>query len=148
MNRVNVCDLFTGHDHITGQHIYYQDEEGTKPYNGVIFEYFEGLLSSESEVKDGYITGIEKIYYSYTGELKAIYEMNFNTINGIAKEFYKNGKIKNHSVVINNLHIYAISYDEEGNTTEIFEMQPDDTDDNRIKELIPIYREKYKLVAH
>ena len=146
MKKIDVYDLFTGHDDATGEHIYYEDKEGTKPYNGIAFEIFRGKLCSEFEVKDGYNTGIEKTYYEDTGELQGVFEMERNTVNGIAKEFYKNGKMQCQSIVINNQYINTIYYDEEGNVTEIYEMQPDDMEYSVVKDRIPIYREKYKLI--
>ena len=97
----NIDDLFSETDRWTGENIFYEDAQLKKEYNGVVVDYFKGVLSWEFEVKDGYKTGIEKIYYD-TGELMEENETDHNTVNGIAKEYYKSGKLKSASIVLRN----------------------------------------------
>ena len=146
MKKKDIKELFYGDDLDTGESIYYEDEKLMLLFNGIVVDYFKGKLSWEFEVRDGYRTGIEKKYYE-TGELMEENETDHNTINGIAKEFYKNGKMSSQGIVIRNIFIDTIFYDEEGNVISKESIES-------IKEKIPgyslvekeivAYREKYK----
>jgi len=144
MKKVLADELYTLMDYATGEDIFYVDNIKTIPFNGIALDYFKGVLSWEFEVKDGYRTGIERTYYDETGELKEENETDHNTVNGLAKEYYKNGNIKCKSIVIHNAFIDSIRYDEEGNIITKKIMSENENichiDKNEINE----YREKYK----
>ncbi len=140
---MNINDLYTDTDVYTGENIFYLDSDLEKPYNGVVVDYFKGVLSWEFEVKDGFRTGIERKYYD-TGELMEENMMDHNTIDGIAKEFYKNGNIKSISIVIRNVFIDTVCYDESGNMIGKTSMDESDISYSLIKNKIDEYRKKYK----
>ena len=145
MKKVLCNELYTLMDYGTGEDIYYIDNIRTIPFNGIIVDYFNGVLSWEFEVKDGYRTGIERTYYDETGELMEENETDHNTVNGLAKEYYKNGNIKYKSIVIRNTTIDSIMYDEEGNIIRKKTMSENDHGYFRLKNKIDEYRERYKL---
>jgi hypothetical protein len=118
MDKILIDKLFSEYDTDTGQHIFFLDEELAIPFTGIVVDYFKGKLSWEFETKDGYRHGKEKKYYDDTGELMEENDMEQNTICGIQKEFYRSGKIKSKSIVLRNLHIETILYDEDGNIIE------------------------------
>lgn len=144
MVKMNINDLYTDTDVNTGENIYYWDSSLEKPYNGVVVDHFKGVLSWEFEVKDGFKTGIERKYYD-TGELREENMTDHNTIDGIATEFYKNGNIKSISIVIRNVFIDTISYDELGNKVGKTSIAESDISYSLIKDKIDEYREKYHI---
>lgn len=140
----NLDDLFVEDDINTGEHIYFFDKDKKNPFNGLVVDYFNGTLSWEFEVKNGFRTGIEKVYYP-TGELAELNQTDHNTTNGIAKEYHKNGNLKSQSIVIRNVHINIISYDETGNILDVWEISENDPSYNVVCDKIPEYRNLYKL---
>ena len=144
MNKVTLYDLFTETDINTGEDIYYTDSSLEKPYSGIVVDYFKGVLNWEFEVKDGFRTGIERVYYD-TGELMEESETDHNTVNGVAKEFYKNGNIKAISIVIRNQPIDTIYYDESGNKINETHINESDHHYFSLKTKIDEYRKKYKI---
>ena len=118
MKRMSFKDLYISDDSLVGGDIYYFDEALTMPFTGVVVDYYKGKLSWECEIKDGFRHGKERIYYDGTGELQEENDVENNTICGIQKEFYKSGKIKSKSIVLHNMHIDIISYDEDGSITK------------------------------
>ncbi|MGN6713338.1 hypothetical protein [Anaerocolumna jejuensis] len=144
MDKVNYDELFTDTDVNTGEDIFFIDSSLKKPYNGVVFDYFKGILSWEFEVKDGFKTGIERKYYD-TGELMEENETDHNTVNGVAKEFYRNGNIKTISVVIHNVFIDSIFYNESGNMIRKTSISESDSSYWLVENKMEKYREKYKI---
>ncbi len=144
MDKVNYDELFTDTDVNTGEDIFFIDSSLKKPYNGVVFDYFKGTLSWEFEVKDGFKTGIERKYYD-TGELMEENETDHNTVNGVAKEFYRNGNIKSISVVIHNVFIDSIFYNESGNIIRKTSISESDSSYWLVENKMEEYREKYKI---
>lgn len=144
MKKMNYSDLFVEDDIHTGEPIFYSDESKTVPFNGTIVDYNKGVLVWEFEVQDGFRTGIEKVYDS-TGEIQEINETDHNTINGIAKEFYRNGQLKSQSIVIRNVPIDTIFYDETGSIMEIWEIGEEDPSYYVVRDRIAEYRNRYKL---
>lgn len=113
MKRKLFEELYTKPDVATGENIFYKDELLSIPFNGVVVDFFKGILSWEFEVQDGFKTGIEKTYYE-TGELEVENETDHNTVHGLAIEYYKSGKVKSKSIVIRNLFVDTIAYNEDG----------------------------------
>jgi len=144
MKNMDINDLYTDTDVNTGENIFYLDSSFKKPYNGIVVDYFKGLLSWEFEVKDGFRTGIERMYYD-TGELMDENMTDHNTVDGIAKEFYKNGNIKSISIVIRNVFIDTILYDESGNKTGKSSINERDISYSLVKNKIDEYRRKYSI---
>lgn len=144
MKKMTYSDLYIEDDMHTGEHIFYIDMNKTLPFNGVIVDYNKGVLVWEFEVQDGFKTGIERVYYP-TGELRELNETDHNTTNGIAKEFYKNGQLKSQSIVIRNVHIVSLIYDETGNIVETWEISEEDPDYTVVRDKIPEYKSRYKL---
>lgn len=144
MKKMNYYDIFVKDDIHTGEHIFYIDQNNTVPFNGIIVDYNNGVLVWEFEVQDGFRTGIERIYYA-TGELQELNETDHNTTNGIAKEFYKNGRLRSQSIVARNVHILIITYDESGDIVETWEISEEDPSYNVVRDKIPEYRSRYKL---
>lgn len=144
MNTTIYDELFTDDDLQTGENIFYEDEELKIPFNGTVIDYFKGNISWEFEVKDGFRTGIEKKYYD-TGELMEINQVEHNTINGLAKEFYRNGNIKSQSIVIRNIFIDSIMYNKTGEIIKKVSIQKDDYSYELVADKIDQYRKKYKI---
>ncbi|HEX9061673.1 MAG TPA: hypothetical protein VF941_15940 [Clostridia bacterium] len=144
MKKVTYDELFTDTDVNTGEDIFYTDSGLEEPYTGIVVDYFKGLLSWEFEVQDGFRTGIERKYYD-TGELMEENETNHNTIDGVAKEFYKNGNIKSISIVIRNVFIDTIFYDESGNMIGKTSINESDISYSLVEKKIDEYRERYKI---
>ena len=144
MKKMIYDELFTDTDVNTGEDIFYVDSTLEKPYTGVVVDYFKGVLSWEFEVQDGFRTGIERKYYD-TGELMEENETNHNTIDGMAKEFYKNGNIKSISIAIRNIFIDTISFDESGSIVSRTSMSDSDSSYCLVENKVGEYREKYKL---
>lgn len=144
MNKVTYNELFTDTDVNTGEDIFYVDSSLEKPYSGIVVDYFKGLLSWEFEVKDGFRTGIERKYYD-TGELMEENDTNHNTIDGVAKEFYKNGNIKSISIVIRNVFIDTIFYDESGNKINKTSINESNSSYFLVEKKIDEYRKIYKI---
>lgn len=144
MKKVNYNELFTDTDINTGEDIFYLDSNLEKPYTGIVVDYFRGLLSWEFEVQDGFRTGMERKYYD-TGELMEENKTNHNTIDGVAKEFYKNGSIKSISIVIRNVFIDTIFYDESGNIIRKNYISEKDSSYYLVEKKIEEYREKYRI---
>lgn len=144
MNKVTLYDLFTETDLNTGEDIFYMDSSLEKPYSGIVVDYFKGVLNWEFEVQDGFRTGIERKYYD-TGELMEENDTDHNTIDGVAKEFYKNGNIKSISIVIRNVFIDSISYDESGNKINETFMNESNHSYFLLERKIDEYRKKYKI---
>lgn len=144
MEKVSYDELFTDTDINTGEDIFYIDSELKNPYTGMVSDYFKGQLSWEFEVQEGYRTGIERKYYD-TGQLMEENETNHNAVDGIAKEFYRNGNLKSISLVIRNVFIDTIFYDESGIMLRKTSLSEDDSSYCIIKDRIGEYREKYNL---
>ncbi len=118
MEKRDFKDLFTKNDPATGTLIYYEDEELQNPFNGMFYDFSpEGLVEWEAEVKNGKIHGIEKHYYP-SGKLEQINQMKDNTMCGISKEYDESGRITSESIVIRNLYVKSISYNEHGEIVE------------------------------
>lgn len=144
MEKVGYDELFTATDINTGEDIFYTDSGLKNPYTGMVVDYFKGQLSWEFEVQEGYRTGIERKYYD-TGCLMEENETNYNTVDGIAKEFYKNGNVKSISLVIRNVFIDTIFYDESGIMLRKTSMSENDSSYFLVKDKIGEYRKKYNL---
>jgi len=144
MQKINYDELYTESDINTGENIFYLDKELKVPYNGVVLDYFNGLLSWEFEVKEGFRTGMEKTYYD-SGELMEENETDHNTINGLAKEFYKNGKLKTIAIVIRNVPIDTITYDELGNILKKVSINKNNSSYFLVASKITEYRKKYNI---
>ncbi|HEX9063433.1 MAG TPA: hypothetical protein VF941_24945 [Clostridia bacterium] len=144
MRKVIYDELFTDTDVNIGENIFYLDSSLKEPYTGIVVDYFKGILSWEFEVKDGFRTGIERTYYD-TSELMEENMTDHNTVDGIAKEFYKNGNIKSISIVIRNVFIDIIFYDESGKMVSKTSIKEDDVSYSIVKNKIDEYREKYKI---
>ena len=144
MHIKNYDDLFVEDDISTGEHILFIDKDKKYPFNGLVVDYFNDKLSWEFEVKNGFKTGIEKVYYP-TGELAELNQTDHNTINGIAKEYHRNGKLKSQSIVIRNVHINVISYDDIGGILEEWEISETDPSYNIVCDKILEYRRNFKL---
>lgn len=151
MKRTNYDDLFTKEDFYTsydGGRIFFEDKNLEIPYNGVVIDYFKDVLNWEFEVKNGFIEGIEKVYYEETGELMEQNEIKRNYKDGLVKEFYKSGNLKSICIVIKNIFIYEVSYDEFGNITDKkYSLSQDQLNSpiyDDIRDKIDIYMEKYK----
>lgn len=144
MEKMNYSDLFVEDDIHTGEHIFYSDKNKTVPFNGTVVDYNKGVLVWEFEVHDGFKTGIERVYYP-TGELQEINETDHNTTNGIAKEFYRKGQLRSQSIVIRNVHINTIFYDETGDIAEIWEISGEDPGYYVVRDRLAEYRSRYKL---
>jgi len=99
---------------INGDTVFYLDEECTEKYTGHIEYYFNNILIWECDIKEGVRSGVEKHYYEETGELEQINQIENNVGKGISIEYYKNGKIRSISLLVNNLNIDSYEYNEEG----------------------------------
>lgn len=144
METMNYDELFTDTDVKTGEDMFFSDINLKYPYNGKVVDYYKGVLSWEFEVHDGFRTGVERKYYD-TGELMEENETEHNTIDGIAKEFYKNGNLKSISIVIRNIFIDTIFYDEKGDITTRDYINESDRSYFLVKDKIDSYRKKYKI---
>lgn len=102
-------------------------------------------ISWEFDVKDGYKDGIEKSYYDNTGELMEVNEVRCNTVYGLSKEYYRNGKLKSASTVINNVTIDVIYYDSEWKIVKEQYLKDDEFIYKLHKNKIQEFREKYDL---
>ena len=111
--------------------IYYLDKECTQPYTGHVEEYWNGRLSWEEDVVNGFGEGLRKEYDDIYGMLESVKEVRHNKINGLG------------------LAIDYCFYDEIGKLTEEFYLSEPfyilGIDTSRIKEKIPAMREKYNL---
>lgn len=145
MKRKLFDELYTKPDVVTGESIFYEDESLSIPFNGVVVDFFKGILSWEFEVQDGFKTGTEKTYYE-TGELEVENETDHNTVNGLAVEYYKSGQIKSKSIVIRNLFVDTVTYNEDGTVFSTKKMTEDNPDYSLVKEIIEEYRAKYKIM--
>lgn len=141
MTQMNYRALFLKDDIQTGEHIFYINEHTTIPFSGTIVDYNKGILIWEFEVKNGFKTGIEKVYYP-TGELEEMNETAHNTIDGVAKEFYKNGQLKSQSIVIRNVFINTIQYKETGEIAEIWEISEENAGYTIVRDRIAEYKSK------
>lgn len=144
MKKIDSNELFTKTDMNTGENIFYEDSELKIPFNGIAVDYFKGKLNWEFEVKNGFITGTEKVYYE-TGELKEENEMDHNTINGISREFYKNGNLRYVSIVIRNIPIQTICFNENGDVIDEISINENDSTYFAVKKDIDKYLSKYNL---
>lgn len=145
MKRKLFEELYTKPDVATGENTFYEDKLLSTPFNGVVVDFFKGILSWEFEVQDGFKTGIEKTYYE-TGELEIENETDHNTVHGLAIEYYKSGKVKSKSIVIRNLFVDTIAYNEDGTVFSTKKMTEDSPDYPLVKEIIEEYRTKYKIM--
>ena len=144
---MNLKDLYEGEE-INGASAIYMDENCTVPYTGHVEDYFQGKISWECDIVNGLKEGIEKNYYDFTGELESVNEMKDNSGNGLSVEYYKNGKIKSISTVINDLNIDSYLYDEDGNLVQVSLMKENGSigiNYAYIKDKLPDLREKYDL---
>ncbi len=144
MQKVDYNELFTDTDVNTGEDMFFMDDRLEKPYSGLVVDYFKGTPSWEFEVKDGYRTGIERKFYD-TGELMEENETDHNTINGMAKEFYKNGNIKSISIVIRNIFIDSTLYNESGEIIRKTSISESNSSFFLVEKKIEKYREKYQI---
>ena len=145
MKRELLEKLYTKPDVTTGENIFYEDELLLIPFSGVVVDFFKGILSWEFEVQDGFKTGIEKTYYE-TGELEAENETDHNTVHGLSIEYYKSGKVKSKSIVIRNLFVDTVAYNEDGTVSNTKKMAEEDPDYPLVKEIIEEYRAKYRII--
>lgn len=144
MKKMNYDDLYTDTDINTGEDIFYIDSELKIPFNGVVVDFFKGVLSWEFDVRNGYRHGKERKFYD-SGELMEENDVKNNTVDGVAKEFYKNGKMKSISIVIRNAFVDTIYYDEEGNYIGKDSINENDIGYFLIANKIDEYRNKYRL---
>ncbi len=114
---MNTNDLFSIDD-INSEPIYFLDEECTKPYTGHLEEYFQGKLSFEADVADGFLDGICKKYHDYTGEIEDISTMKHNMSTGFGISFYRNGNISAIGTSFQNYPVEYITLDENGGIEE------------------------------
>ena len=146
---MNYNDLYTKEDvKVYDGYIFYLDENCTIPYTGHVEDYFKGKLSWECDIVDGVRNGIEKTYYGFTGELECINEVKDNMGNGLAMEFYKNGKVMSISTTIDNLIIDSYSYSEDGKLAKVDIWGMENSigiNYSRVKEKIPVLRKRYDL---
>ena len=138
MEKIDRNTLFVEDDYTTGASNYYEDEELQKPFNGMFYDLSpDGLVEWEAEVIDGKINGIEKYYYP-SGKLEQINQMKDNTMCGISKEYDESGKITSESIVIRNLYVKSISYNDNGEIIERDDM-PHEKMSSSLKEQIVDY---------
>ena len=114
---MNSDDLFFDDD-INGEPIYFLDEDLKMPYTGHLEEYFQGKLSFEADVVDGFLDGVCKKYYDLTGEIEDISHMEHNLSTGFGISFYKNGSVSILGISMHNLLVEYISLDENGEIKE------------------------------
>lgn len=144
MQTIKYDDLYTDTDTDTGEDIFYLDEALLSPFTGKVVDYFHNVLSWEFEVQDGFRTGIERKYYDDTGELMEENETNHNTLDGLVKEFYKCGNLKSQAMVIRNIFIYTIFYDEKQGVHKTETISESDIHYQLVKEHIKSYEERYQ----
>lgn len=144
VHRINYNELYTDTDVNTGEDIFYLDEMLKVPFSGVVVDYSKGILTWEFDVKDGYMSGIERKYYD-TGELMEENNVEHNAVDGLAKEYYKNGRMKSMSIVIRNVLIDSILYDEYGNILSKISIDDSNPSYFLIAARIGEYREKYRI---
>ena len=96
-------------------------------------------------MQDGFKTGIEKTYYE-TGELEEENETDHNTVHGLSIEYYKSGKVKSKSIVIRNLFVDTVAYNEDGTVSSTKKMAEGDPDYPLVKEIIEEFRAKYRII--
>lgn len=113
MRKVNFNELFTDYDTRSGADVFYIDQELQQPFTGIVEEYFNGKLQCEYDVENGSKNGKEKEFYD-TGALMLERDIKNNLVDGVAKEFYENGRLKSISIVIRNVFIDTIFFDETG----------------------------------
>lgn len=144
MTEARINELFTTTDINTGEDIYYVDKELRQPFNGHVVDCSKGIISWEFDVKDGYRTGKEKMYYD-TGELMVENDMDHNTVNGVSKEFFKDGKIKSIGVAIRNVFIDLIVYNELGDVVDKKSIDKNSMHYSLVEDEIQDYRDKYMI---
>ncbi|MCR4802099.1 MAG: hypothetical protein K5895_03735, partial [Lachnospiraceae bacterium] len=72
----------------------------------------------------------------------------YNMGNGLAIEYYKNGKIKSISIIVNNLNTDSYSYNEKGELENVNIMNRNNTfglNYSLIKDKLMVLRQKYNL---
>lgn len=105
---------------------YFTDAECTKPYSGKMEDYFQGYISVESIIEDGYVK-FSKEYFDNTHTLEMVYETNIGGyIKGLAFEFYKSGRIHYMEISYNMFPIDTYEYSEDGKleSVEIWDGKP------------------------
>ena len=112
---MNYKDLYETDFEINGDTVFYEDEECTIPFTGHVEEYWNGKLSWECDIVNGLREGIEKTYYDNTGELEIVNEVKNNNGYGLAVEYYKSGRIKSISFLVDTVNADGYIYDETGN---------------------------------
>lgn len=63
-----------------------------QPLTGIIQEFLNGVLVSESEFTDGHEGGIQRQYY-LSGQIKQEYTIRFNKLEGTFTEWDESGNI-------------------------------------------------------
>jgi antitoxin component YwqK of YwqJK toxin-antitoxin module len=117
---MNCNDLYEG-KYKNGNPTYYVDKSCTISFTGHLKEYFKGKLSRECDIVNGFMEGIEKIYYDFEGCLEMYREVNENRNNGLSIEYYRNGQIMNIATAIDEYYIIDFySYTEQGKQQEIW----------------------------
>lgn len=144
MRKVNFNELFTDYDTRSGTDVFYLDKELKQPFTGIVEEYFNGKLSCEYEVENGYKKGKEKEFYD-TGELRLESDVKNNIVDGIQKEFYENGRLKSISIVIRNVFIDTIFLDETGKVSGKKTIDKNHPSYFLVSRKIQEYRERYKI---
>ena len=113
-------------DKQTGSSLFFEDEARQIPFNGTFIDLSsDGKVQWEAEVKDGRINGIEKEYYP-SGQIEQINQVKDNTICGISREFHENGKLMSECIVIRNFLVKSITYNEDGEIIERYDMPFED----------------------
>ncbi len=135
--------LFTESDY-SGEDIFYADEERKVPFNGVVEDYDGGQLRWKFDVRDGFRTGKEWVYYE-TGELMEENETDHNTICGFAAEFYRNGVLKSAGTAIRNVFIESVFFDVSGEEISRETEKGKSPSCPFTAEEIEEYRKKYRL---
>nr|WP_106780323.1 hypothetical protein [Lysinibacillus timonensis] len=77
--------------------------------------------------------------------MQELNQTDHNTTDGLAKEFYKSGQLKSQSIVIRNVHIFSVMYDEAGNIIRTWEVSEKDSGYIVVSEKVPEYKRRYKL---
>lgn len=100
------------------EYIYFNDKTCSKPFNGHIEDYDNGVLWREADVVDGYMNGIYKEYYENSTQLELITYKKNNLQMGLYMDFYLNGCVQNLCIVYCNDYYDTYSFDENGKLLE------------------------------
>lgn len=120
----DVNEKLYGKNDVNGEWIYYLDKDCKKAFNGIVYEMFKSSLDYESEIKDGYINGIQ-VNYRSDGSIEQISEYKHNMLYGISKEFDENNLLVMVSIVLNNSHLKIIEVDSISRNFNIVKYHPE-----------------------